>query len=231
MDFLKDVKVYHDGSHFIGIPKELQPWKKRKTHKNKTTVNKNEISKENESNVTECNLKEKFEKLYNENKNKKRKERFECITAELEKDLGKDKANEFVKANFERKQRNLIERRKRLARKVRQQDWDYFCTFTYDDKLHSEDSFRKILSNCLKHLSNRKGWKYVGVWERSPINQRLHFHGLIQAPQMVGEFIETKDYSTKDHKMQTAIQNTLSIIFIYFNLRIRKTSFDSYNIY
>ena len=104
--------------------------------------------------------------------------------------------------------RNEIVRRTRLARKVYLQEWHYFCTFTYNEKKLNEQEFRKKLSNCFKHLSSRKGWKYVGVWERSPINQRLHFHGLFYTPQMVGELVETKDYSTMKHKMQVAKQNT-----------------------
>ena len=62
--------------------------------------------------------------------------------------------------------------------------------------------------NCLRHLSCRKGWKYIGVWERSPENNRLHFHGIFYTPQMIGSLIETKDYSTKKHKMQVVLQNT-----------------------
>ena len=96
----------------------------------------------------------------------------------------------------------------RLYRKVNLQQWTHFCTFTYDEKKLTEEEFRKKLLNCLRHLSNRKSWKYIGVWERSPINNRLHFHGIFVIPKMIGEIIETKDYSTKTHKMQITYQNT-----------------------
>lgn len=62
--------------------------------------------------------------------------------------------------------------------------------------------------NCIRHLSNRKGWKYIGVFERSPELKRLHFHGIFVIAEMVGELIETKDYSTKSHQMQVTHQNT-----------------------
>lgn len=113
-----------------------------------------------------------------------------------------------MKANFERKRKNDIERTKRLYRKVDLQKWDYFCTFTYDDCKLNEIDFRKRLTNCLRNLATRKNWKYVGVWERSPQNNRLHFHALVYAPQMVGEFETKTDYSTEKHKMQVANQNT-----------------------
>lgn len=61
----------------------------------------------------------------------------------------------------------------------------------------------------MKHLVNRKGWKYIGVWERSPEKKRLHFHGIFYIPEnaMIGELVEVKDYSTKQHKVQTTLQN------------------------
>lgn len=226
MDYLKDVKVYFDGSHHIGIPHTKQPWKKRKkTIKEKNiTLSENEyavgtlpieredeISKERLENKkirTADDLKELFDRLYEGLRDKKRKEKFEIILEEIKKYLNEEKATEFVIVNFERKYRNLIERRKRFVRKVRLQEWDYFCTFTYDDKLHTEESFRKSLTNTFRHLASRKDWKYVGVWERSPEKQRLHFHGLFKTPIMVGEFEEKTDYSTKSHQMQVANQNT-----------------------
>lgn len=224
MEIYKDVKVYFDGSHHIGIPYEPQPWKRRKITKNnfqnediKNDNNVIKISKENNESIVKekiCNqkssidLKVLFDSLYDNMRNKKKKEKYECILSEIEKYLDIDKAKEFVDKHFERKLRNLIERRKRFVRKVRQQKWDYFVTFTYNNNKHTEESFKNGLRNCLKHFSNRKGWKYVGVWERSPEKNRLHFHGLFIIPNMVGEFIETKDYSTKTHKMQIAIQNT-----------------------
>ncbi len=80
-------------------------------------------------------------------------------------------------------------------------------TFTFDDKKHTEQSFRKSLSNTLKHLVQRKGWKYIGVWERSK-NERLHFHGIFVIPQMIGKLETVTDYDTRKHRKQTILQNT-----------------------
>lgn len=193
MEHYAKTKVYYDGSHFIGIPHKLQPWKKR----------------ENQSKVTEDKLKEKFEKLYIENKNKKFKEKKEIIETEILKELNdSEKAKEYVNTNFDRKRRNNIERRKRLYRKVNLQEWNYFCTFTYDSNKLTEEMFRIKLTNCLRHLAYRNKWRYIGVWERSPENNRLHFHSLVYAPIIVGTFEEIRDYSTKNHQIQVANQNT-----------------------
>ena len=128
----------------------------------------------------------------------------------------------FVDVGFERKERNARERRVRMTRKAHLAGFNYFCTFTYNDKLHNEDSFKKGLQTCLRNLCYRKDWKYMGVWERSPENKRLHFHGLFAIPEnaMVGILFEKKDYSLKTHRMQTTVQNT------YFNDRYGRSDFE-----
>lgn len=184
-------KVYFDGSHYIAIPHTTQPWKskKRKVKKDK-----------NEEKVKEI-LDSKKDKV----KSEKIKETVEEIDKEI-KDIGKSK--EIVKKVLDKEKRNQIVRMTRLYRKVNLQQWTHFCTFTYDSEKLNEEEFKKKLLNCLRHLSSRKGWKYIGVWERSPVNNRLHFHGIFVIPKMIGRIIETKDYSTKTHKMQITYQNT-----------------------
>ena len=94
-------------------------------------------------------------------------------------------------------------------------------TFTYDGSKHDEESFKRKLRGCFKMMCHRKHWKYVGVWERSPEKQRLHFHGLFYIPDgaMPGELVEVKDYSPIKDSVQTTIQNT------YFNERFGRSDF------
>ena len=127
-----------------------------------------------------------------------------------EKIPDEEQRQEFVERNSERKKINAIRRKVRLSKKANLQTWNFFCTFTYSDDKHTEESFRKSLRNTLKHLVSRKGWKHIGVWERGGDTNRLHFHGIFYIPPngMVGELIEIRDYSTKDNRMQTASQNT-----------------------
>ncbi len=74
----------------------------------------------------------------------------------------------------------------------------------------NEIEFKKKLMNTLKHLVSRKKWKYIGVFERSPEKQRLHFHGIFYIPDgaMIGELKEITDYDTTAHRKQTTYQNT-----------------------
>lgn len=188
-----NVKIYHDGSHFIAIGKDATPVKRknagRKRDKSVETV--------------------RFETAYRANFSKPKKERKAAIREELKDSFKTEKElDAFVDAHSERMNENAIKRRIRMRRKLALQDWNYFCTFTYSDELHTEESFQKTLSNTLKHLVARKGWKYIGVWERSPGKNRLHFHGIFVIPEMIGTLDEIRDYSTKDRCMQTTLQNS-----------------------
>ena len=200
----KDTKIYFDGSHYIGIPHEEHPERRRKNV------------------ATNDDKKQAFEAAYEENKTKKKAEKTESIVKSIKEHFNDEQqAREYVEQNTERKRKNLAAKRTRLYRKVNMQKWDYFTTFTYDDKKHDEVTFRRSLSNCLKHLSSRKGWKYVGVWERGSKTERLHFHALLFIPDgtMVGELIEKNDYSFETHRRQTTYQNT------FFNERYGRTDF------
>ena len=127
----------------------------------------------------------------------------------------------YVETNTWRKTRNLIARRVRMTRKINLQTFNYFVTFTYNSELHTEESFKKGLQTCLKNFSNRKGWKYIGVWERSPQKQRLHFHGLFYIPEgtMPNMQIDVIDYNFKAHRRQVSHQIT------YFNDRFGRSDF------
>ena len=194
-------KVYTDGSHYIAIPPENFPSKKRKRRKPKPTTAKTFDTK-----------KEKFETAYAESQKLPKRERKKYIAEQMKDDFKTaEQVNEFVTQNIERKKINAYKRYTRLWRKVNLQgEWNFFVTFTYDSEKLDETQFKKKLRNALKHAVNRNGWKYIGVFERSPDKERLHFHGIfyILENAMIGEIVEVKDYSTKSHRMQTTFQNT-----------------------
>ncbi len=167
--------------------------------------------------------KEYFEELYEQTHDKKRAERKRIIVKEMMKYFpDKEQATAYVEEQFDRKIRNLICRRTRLSRKVNLQEFNYFCTFTYDSEKHTEGSFQSKLKGCFKMMCHRKNWKYVGVWERSPEKKRLHFHGLFYIPNgaMPGELAEVSDYNTTKHKRQTTLQNS------YFAKRFGRNDFS-----
>ena len=201
-------KVYYDGGHYIAIPHTESPTTKKSGGK------RYGYGTEEMKQIVETELKGIRSKKKQESK---ATELVEALKTNFESE---EKAAEFVTAEMERINRNYIVRLTRLKRKVNLGNWNYFCTFTYDDKKHTEKSFKEKLRNCFKKMSYRKGWIYIGVWERSKTN-RLHFHGLFNIPEnvMIGELTEHKDYSTKAHKMQTTLQNS------YFTERFGRNDF------
>ena len=239
-------KVYFDGSHYIAIPYAPKGNSKNKRELEEDLVSGNEVQEQMEPENSEINhekddiecdfvdrknqeenpkvdLKDKFEQLYAECRNLKRIQQKQYILNGIKECFDEtQQAKEYVERQFERKLRNLICRKVRLVRKVNLQEFNYFCTFTYDNAKHTEESFKRKLQGCFKMMCHRKGWKYVGVWERSPEKQRLHFHGLFYIPSgsMPGRLIEVLDYSPVKKKVQRTIQNT------YFNERFGRSDFE-----
>lgn len=116
----------------------------------------------------------------------------------------------FITENIKRKKHNFYSRLKRLRRKAQLNLWNKWVAFTYDDKKMDEETFRKKLRKCLSNLSSRRGWRVMGVFEKGEIGERLHFHAIMYVPEdkMIGEIVEKRDYSTKQHKMQITHSNT-----------------------
>ncbi|MDE7296284.1 MAG: hypothetical protein K2N84_03365 [Clostridia bacterium] len=201
-------KVYYDGSHWIAIPHTERPYKRRKSV----------LTKDEDEKV------EQFEKAFKKTgKGKKAKKKEKLLKEFAPLFTSETEASEFVEKQYERLNRNRIERYKRLKRKAYLQQWSYFCTFTYDDKKQTEESFRKQLMNCLYHLAARKDWRYIGAWERGDKTERLHFHALMYIPPnaMVGELEEHNDYNFKTHNRQLTNQNT------FFNERFGRSDFNA----
>lgn len=170
--------------------------------------------------------KELFDELYKKYLDLPKKERHYKIMEGMEAYFDTvEQLKWYVDLGFERKYRNLVARRIRMVRKARLAQFNYFCTFTYSDEKQTEDSFKKGLQTCFRNLVYRNGWKYMGVWERSPEKHRLHFHGLfsISPEKMVGTLNEKRDFSTAQHRMQTILQND------YFEKRFGRNDFKELN--
>jgi hypothetical protein len=188
-----------------------------------TTTTPKNIPQPN-GNLRKITKKQLFEELHQKHIDAKKAKRKQLIIEEmLPYFKTKDGATRFVESNFERKERNLICRRTRMTRKANLQNFNYFVTFTYDNKLHTEESFKKDLRTTLRNLCYRKQWKYMGVWERSPEKKRLHFHGMFYIPDgtMPGQLFTKTDYNLNSHKMQEITENS------YFLQRFGRNDFDA----
>ncbi len=201
-------KIYSDGSNYIAIPHTERPYRKRNTPPPPTDEQAETV--------------EKFTKFFNKKKGKRKTRKAQLLKEMLPLFKEETEATEFVEKHFERLSRNRWERYKRMKRRAYNYIWSYFVTFTYANEKQTEETFKKQLKNCLYHLSNRKGWRYIGAWERGEKGQRLHFHALIYIPPnaMVGKLETVKEYSTKRHKWEEKVLNT------FFGNRFGKTEFD-----
>ncbi len=110
---------------------------------------------------------------------------------------------------------NLFQRLKRFRRKAYLNKWNYFASFTYADGKCTEDEFRLRLKKAFSNLATRRGWKYMGVFERGEENNRLHFHCLLNIPKIgcgeldaPGRFFQREKYSNKKHKMVETTVNS-----------------------
>jgi len=276
-DWFPEAKIYHNGSHFIGIPHTTVRRKKRGKHKEEVFVvsdgdpvdkkasvlptleeadtdmdeelecpfqdeidayyaqkqqtkmdfNADMVSPKQEKQpkpkVKRVTRASEFKRLDEESKDMKVKAKKRYILKGIKRLFKNDKAAEYyVDSKMYNKWRALVERRKRFERKARLTHFNYFATFTYDDKKHTEESFRKNLMIYLRRFSTRHSWKYMGVWERGGDTDRLHFHALVKVPdgEMQGKLIEKTDFNFKTHRRRKTIQHS------YFNEKFGRTDFE-----
>ena len=202
-------KIYYDGSNWIAIPHTERPYRRRRQRK------KPEKSEELQQ------FEERFEKVKGGRKSRKAKllQEFTSMFRNAEE------VEQFVEEHFNRLSRNRWERYKRMLRRGYTNCWNFFCTYTFDSRKHTEETFRQSLMNTLYHLSSRRDWRYMGAWERGELGQRLHFHALTYIPegQMPGELEAHEDYSTKRHRREKSIQNS------FFNERFGRSDFSAVN--
>ena len=191
------------------------------TQKPQETTEENELPSKPVKTV-KTTKKQVFDKFYADSLNLPKTARKRFITEGMRPFFKDNESTEnYVSLNLERKYRNLVTRRIRLIRKVNLQTFNYFVTLTYNDAIHTEATFKKKLRTTLGHLCNRKGWKYVGVWERSPKKQRLHFHGIFYIPDVaaLGKLTDVESYSFSERKRQITKQSE------YFNLHFGRNDF------
>ena len=208
-----ECKVYSDGSHYITIPHTERKNKKRMKPAEESIV----------VDGVSTTKKAEFEKLYAARAGKKKKEvKAEILEKMTNLFYEQGNAELFVEENMLRKKRNRAARRSRLFRKAALAEFDYFCTFTYDSGKVDEESFRKKLSVALNHLSNRKGWRYIGVWERGSDTARLHFHGVFHIPDgtLPGKLLTQTGYSFARSRREESLYCT------YFKERFGRNEFD-----
>ena len=192
-------KVYHDGGHHVGT--RVLSSKRKGKKKTRSMDDIDELVDSLFSSAMKKGLGTK----------RKRNELINYMKAGIEKLYPDFNATtEYIQGKLDKKFHNLYVRKKRFKRKAYLNRWNYFVTFTYDDKKQTEESFRKKLRKCLSNLHTRRRWRYMGVFENAPETERLHFHALMYIPdgKMIGSIYEKKDYNKKSGKITITRINT-----------------------
>ena len=200
-------RIYNDGGHYVA---SLCAKKNRDSHRRSKTE------------LTELDL--LFDCFYFEatKQGLKDKKLFNYIKAGLELQCSNiENLDKHIEEKIEQKLHNLYLRKKRFRRKAYFNNWNYFVTFTYDDELCTETTFRQKLRRCLSNLHTRHNWRYMGVFERAPDTGRLHFHGIFYIPEgeMVGKIVKQIDYSVVEQKLKVCFNNT------FFSKRFGRADF------
>ena len=154
---------------------------------------------------------EEFLKWYRESYGMRKKEQYAFIASKLAPYFESDEAlHKYLDYKMECKRRSEAARRIRCQRRAALHELSYFATFTYDDKKATEKEFEKRLLTALSNLASRKGWKYMGTWERGGDTDRLHFHAVLYIPEgkMVGKLELKRDYDIKKKRMVERMENS-----------------------
>ena len=198
-------KVHHDGSHFVATP--YIPSRKKTVMRDTSKTEKDLFFDTSFELSSEQGLRSEEQRQF-------------IINQFVEKYGYDEQLSTFVKERYTKKMKAIHERLKRFYRIVYLNKWSHFVTFTYDDKKHTAESFETQLKKTFSNFNVRHGWKCVGVFEKSPEEERKHFHGLFYIPYMVGNIEEVQDYSFKTHNVQITHIND------YFLKRFGRNDFD-----
>ena len=125
-------KIYYDGSHWIAIPHTERPYRQRRRRKQP------EKSEELQQ----------FEKAFIKSKGKRKNRKAKLLREFTPMFKDEDEAANFVEQHFERLSRNRWERYKRMIRRGYTNRWNFFCTYTFDSRKHTEETF--VYSRGLK---------------------------------------------------------------------------------
>ena len=244
---MKDVyKVYNDGGAFIGMRKiESNSAPRRKPAPEESIMVKCDSETEQNAaapvhdedyenmidpvlcgneceNVRITTLTEEFKRYYRQTVGMRWKKRRKYVTNMMRPYFDdEDNLEYFISSKMRNAYRASTARLNRCKRRVALHGLDWFCTFTYDDKKLTEEQFSKKLLNTLRHFASRKGWKYMGAWERGE-KGRLHFHALLNIPDgaMSGEVEKRREYDPVRKRMVTNNINT------FFEKAFGRNTFD-----
>lgn len=98
--------------------------------------------------------------------------KFQCRNTEKHKDSTEDEKRRIA----------LLRARHKIFDIALLNDWEYFCTFTFNDQIVNARDYQNSIEKVKRWTQNnvkRKGLKYLLVPELHPTSGRVHLHGLL----------------------------------------------------
>ena len=122
-----------------------------------------------------------------------------------------DDAEAYVNVKLANKRRAQEARSTRFKRKAHLNRFDFYCTFTYDDKKCTFEQFDRELRVFFNNKACRNGWRVMFVPEWGKKSERYHIHALIHVEDptsIPGDWKIERRYSEKKRRMVECLDNT-----------------------
>lgn len=218
------LKVKYDGSYYYGTPIIYNENNKGKNFNRSINIFNDELNYyylQAKSN----NLK-KYDKVVNYMSNQFY-ENHKNDNFNFNDDVLRDMSDIFSQERYNALKKSIYKRKKRFKDKAYFNDWNYFTTITYDDKLFdNSDVFKEKLLKKLSNFKCKYDLKYILVFENGDKNNRIHAHLLMNINERLKEILninEKKHYNLKSKKLEIWNESK------YFKLKFGRNQFDSIN--
>lgn len=195
---LVNCKVVNDGSHYLALfpPRDAKKQKRG--------------ARSSDENF------EKFKTYYSEVlaegvPAKKVLSKIKDMFWERMEDISELPEDDDLKSYYGRVLKSSHAKKKRYFLKTFLNTWNWFITFTYDDKKITYEEFEVKIRKALSNLSSRNDWLYIAGREKGEEGGRSHLHVLarVEEGKMPGKLELRSHYSTKKRRMVYYTANTL----------------------
>ena len=142
------------------------------------------------------------------------KKTFDFITDKMNED-GFAISEKYIIDNINRRLHSIMLRIKRFKRKVEFHKngryWTHFVTLTRDpSKYPTFQAWESDIKMTLSHLSDRRGWRFIFVFEDGHSEDHEHMHGMLHVPagQMIEQIVKVSRYNKKTGQRKEVQEST-----------------------
>ena len=206
-------KIHANGSHWVSTPYTIKAVKRNNKSEDINRDNFDEFFNEAIDDGILVYRKEHYT-VETRSAMKFNKKTFDFISTKMNED-GFAISEKYIIENINRRLHSIMLRIKRFKRKVDFHNngryWTHFVTLTRDpNKYASFEAWEKDIKMTLSHLSDRREWRFIFVFEDGESYDHEHMHGILHVPagQMVGDIINVSRFNFKSKQRNEVAENT-----------------------